>query len=186
MKWPEYGKNTYSSTHFHGLLRAKYGLCTGRVCGTYPVRTKYVFCTYLGVFPKILKNPPNPFKKHSTSGEITTNSPKPFVLYLRSLKTRIKLSWNQIYIYIYTQNIQSPLRCRVSKGTSLHVWEFCGMMPLYQIMVWNGFYSFMFLPPPHPQHPAFKIQQKEKHHRSNLSCRSKLTQTFSCKRTVEM
>ena len=42
-KYPKYGKSTYSSTGFYGLLRANYGLCTGRffgyVLGTYRVRT---------------------------------------------------------------------------------------------------------------------------------------------------
>lgn len=96
------GPNTGKIRILVRISTAFYGQNTVFVRVGFVVRTRYVqnmyFVRIWGFSLKSSKIPPNPFKKHSTSGEITTNSPKPFVLYLRSLKTRIKLSWNQIYI----------------------------------------------------------------------------------------
>ena len=42
----KYGNSTYFCTGFYGLIRAKYGLCTGWLEGTYFVRTFSVQSTY--------------------------------------------------------------------------------------------------------------------------------------------
>ena len=49
---PRFGKSTYFCTQKYGLIRAKYGLCTGQILGTYPVRTLSLLGTYSKGFPK--------------------------------------------------------------------------------------------------------------------------------------
>ena len=50
-RWSPYGNSTYFCTHFYGLIRVKYGLCTGG----FGIRILYVFCTYFGFSPKFIK-----------------------------------------------------------------------------------------------------------------------------------
>ena len=59
-KWPPYGNSTYFCTHFYGLIRVKYGLCTGG----FGIRILYVFCTYFGFSPKFIKIHWNQAKIH--------------------------------------------------------------------------------------------------------------------------